>query len=198
MKNKELQESRMRTYFLEATQEILKSEGLKALSVRSIADRAGYSYATLYNYFRDINELIFLCVEGFQAECREYTRQTTPAKASPRETLKAACMAYATYFTEYPGIFELFFLERMLGFGNNPETARTIAGSFGNATQHAFDALETDLTMTPEALARLRQTLRDTVLTSLLLYLNRRMPPDYHEFRTSLDNTLTHLLLQVQ
>ena len=57
MKNKELQEQRMKGYFLQATKDMLKSEGLKSVNVRAIADRAGYSYATLYNYFKDINDL---------------------------------------------------------------------------------------------------------------------------------------------
>ena len=49
MKNKEIQEKRMRDYFIQATREILKGEGIESISVRNIADRAGYSYATLYN-----------------------------------------------------------------------------------------------------------------------------------------------------
>ena len=65
MKNKELQEKRMKGYFIQATKDILKGEGLKGISVRNIADQAGYSYATLYNYFKDINDLVFVCVNDF-------------------------------------------------------------------------------------------------------------------------------------
>ncbi len=65
MKNKEVQELRMKNYFIQATKEILKGEGLQAVSVRNVADKAGYSYATLYNYFKDITELIFVCVNDF-------------------------------------------------------------------------------------------------------------------------------------
>ena len=53
MERKKIQEERIRGYFIQATKEILKGEGLSALSVRNIADRAGYSYATLYNYFKE-------------------------------------------------------------------------------------------------------------------------------------------------
>ena len=53
MEKKEIQEQRMRGYFIQATKEIIKGEGIKSVSVRNIADRAGYSYATLYNYFKD-------------------------------------------------------------------------------------------------------------------------------------------------
>ena len=55
MKNKIIQEQRIKGYVIQAAKEILKGEGLKSISVRNIADQAGYSYATLYNYFKDIN-----------------------------------------------------------------------------------------------------------------------------------------------
>ena len=61
MKNKDVQEMRMKNYFIQATKEILKSEGIKHVSVRSVADRAGYSYTTMYNYFKEIG----------RASCRE-------------------------------------------------------------------------------------------------------------------------------
>ena len=63
MDKKIIQEERMKGYFIQATKEILKGEGLRAASVRNIADQAGYSYATLYNYFKDIKELIFVCIK---------------------------------------------------------------------------------------------------------------------------------------
>jgi DNA-binding transcriptional regulator YbjK len=63
---KQIQEQRMKSYFIQAAKDMLKGEGLKSLSVRSVADRAGYSFATLYNYFKDLNELIFVCVKIFR------------------------------------------------------------------------------------------------------------------------------------
>ena len=55
--------------FNEANKETLKGEGLKAVSVRTVSEQAGYSFATLYNYFKDLNELIFICVKDFMMEC---------------------------------------------------------------------------------------------------------------------------------
>lgn len=71
MDNKKIQEERMKRYFIQATKKILKGEGLKAVNVRTIAKEAGYSYATLYNYFKDIKDLVFECVKDFQSECKE-------------------------------------------------------------------------------------------------------------------------------
>ena len=50
--NKDIQTERLLRYFLDAAKNIIKSEGLDALTVRSVADKAGYSYGTLYNYYK--------------------------------------------------------------------------------------------------------------------------------------------------
>ena len=48
---------RIRTYFLEAAREIILNDGVESVTVRKVADMAGYSYATIYNYFSDLNQL---------------------------------------------------------------------------------------------------------------------------------------------
>ena len=52
-----LKKKRMMIYFIEAAEKIVKEEGLGALSLRRVADAAGYNSATLYNYFDDLEYL---------------------------------------------------------------------------------------------------------------------------------------------
>ncbi|WP_026478275.1 TetR/AcrR family transcriptional regulator [Alkaliphilus transvaalensis] len=59
MDKKELQKRRMMSYFIEATNKIIEEEGLEAVTVRKVADIAGYNSATLYNYFTDLEHLTF-------------------------------------------------------------------------------------------------------------------------------------------
>ena len=47
----------MLTYFIEAAETIIREEGLASLSLRKVADAAGYNSATLYNYFDDLEYL---------------------------------------------------------------------------------------------------------------------------------------------
>src|SRR5882757_3650074 len=111
MKNKEIQGQRMRGYFLAATKELLKAEGLRSVNVRSIADKAGYSPATMYSYFKDANELVFLCVHDFNEECRQHVKDRIKRSEKGITSIKAAVKAYAEFFIQYPGVFELFFIE---------------------------------------------------------------------------------------
>jgi len=57
--NKEIQKKRILMYFIEATSKIIKDEGIENVTIRNVSDLAGYNSATLYNYFEDLEHLIF-------------------------------------------------------------------------------------------------------------------------------------------
>lgn len=56
--NKILKRRRVVRYFIDAAKEICNEQGLDGVTIRSVAERAGYNSATLYNYFDDINQLM--------------------------------------------------------------------------------------------------------------------------------------------
>lgn len=45
-------------YFIEATEKIISEEGIEKVSIKKIAELAGYNSATLYNYFENLEVLI--------------------------------------------------------------------------------------------------------------------------------------------
>lgn len=59
MTNKEIQRKRMMSYFINATDELIYEEGINGITLRKVADRAGYNSATLYNYFENLDHLLF-------------------------------------------------------------------------------------------------------------------------------------------
>ncbi|MDR7857317.1 MAG: TetR/AcrR family transcriptional regulator [Tissierella sp.] len=59
MSKREVQRKRMMLYFINATEELIDEDGIEGITLRRIADRAGYNSATLYNYFENLDHLIF-------------------------------------------------------------------------------------------------------------------------------------------
>lgn len=59
MDKKEIQKKRMMSYFIEAANQIIETEGVDAITIRGVSDIAGYNSATLYNYFENLDHLIF-------------------------------------------------------------------------------------------------------------------------------------------
>ncbi len=194
MKNKEIQEKRMKEYFIQATKEILKGEGLKCVSVRNIADQAGYSYATLYNYFKDVNDLIFLCVNDFQEECKLFVSSQTSESPNGLEKLKASILAYIAYFVEYPGIFDLFYLTKVGDFGNKQTIINAISNSLDDVCDSEWNYCLSHNLLPVEKVGSIQSQLRYTVLGLLLLYLNRRTPDSYPEFLDQANRQINYLL----
>lgn len=58
-RNKIIQQERMIKYFLDATIKIIENEGIEKVTVRKVANLAGYNQATLYNYFENLDHLLF-------------------------------------------------------------------------------------------------------------------------------------------
>lgn len=72
---KSIKRDRVKNYFIEAALEIIKEEGLENLTTKKIGDKAGYSYATIYNYFENYNELICICMIKLADECTLYLKE---------------------------------------------------------------------------------------------------------------------------
>jgi len=182
MDNKEIQEQRMRGYFIQATREMLKGEGLRSISVRKIADRAGYSYATMYNYFKDVQELIFLCVTDFQEECREMVESGTAGLPPGKERITAKASLFIGYFIEYPGIFELFYLEKMTDIELKQPVSSLIYTFLTRLCETDWDYCVREGMFDP-AEATARQTELNYLVSGMLLhYINRRQPVAYEAF----------------
>ncbi|MFK7810059.1 MAG: TetR/AcrR family transcriptional regulator, partial [Saprospiraceae bacterium] len=154
-----IQEKRIKQYFLEATKEILIGEGISALSVRNVAKRAGYSYATLYNYFKSLSELISFSILDFQKECALHIEEKTKRVASGDRKLKAIVRAYADYFIQYPALFHLFYIEKL----SSNKVNRSAALFLNELCQSEFDDSITKGTFTKKEVDLLQEQLRITI-----------------------------------
>lgn len=198
MTNHAIQTERMKGYFIQAASELIKGDGFHSISTRSVAERAGYSYATLYNYFKDLNDLIFECVKGFQKECELQVRSSTAGIPPGREKIKSICLAYMDYFVEYPGVFELFFIERMGHIGNRKTTAQTIYVFLDSLCEDEWNYCVRNNIYNEELVERLKPQLRSCVMGMLLFFENRHQPADYNDFVSLAGEQIDHILGQGQ
>ena len=193
MSNKQIQSERIRSYFIQAAKEMLKGEGLRSVSTRSVAEKAGYSYATLYNYFKDINDLVFECVKDFQLECEEFVKARSRKAKPGKERLKAITAAYVDYFIEYPGTFELCFLERIRGIDTRTELTTLIYKFLDKLCEDQW-VICINEGMDPVKAENIKQHLRFTVMGLLLFYETRRQPNNYQDFITLVNKMIDDIL----
>ncbi len=55
---KERQRLRNMSFFIDAAHELIETEGVDGVSVRRVAEMAGFNTGTLYNYFKNLDHLI--------------------------------------------------------------------------------------------------------------------------------------------
>lgn len=194
MDKKDIQEQRMRGYFIEAAKEIIRGEGFKAISVRNIAERAGYSYTTLYNYFKDIKDLIFVCVTDFQNECSAFIADQVKADLSGTEMIKSKAIAFSNYFIQYPGIFELFYVEKITDLSSHQSTTELIYSFLDRICEEDWSYCIEQKQFTQEEADDYKTELQFVITGLLLMYLNRRQPADYSEYTRLRDKQITNIL----
>ncbi len=190
MNNKDIQENRVRSFFIESTKSTIKGEGIKAVSARNIAKDAGYSYATIYNYFTDLKELFTFCIADFIVECRDFVNNAKHPDKASKESFISKSKALCNYFIQYPGIFELIFTEQMVEVRYNEKISADIDllynSIFGDEYKRLSKKRDVDISIISE--------LHRSVITGLLSkYLLRRTPSDYREFMLILEQCIKYI-----
>lgn len=109
----DLKTQRVKSYFLEAAKQIILAEGVEGVSARKIAKIAGYSYATSYNYFKDINELLGETKALMVTDVAKYMQEAMCIPIVSIEDIKMLFRAYVQYYLSHPHIFRFFYFYRL-------------------------------------------------------------------------------------
>ncbi|WP_186670835.1 TetR/AcrR family transcriptional regulator [Sporosarcina sp. BP05] len=118
MGNKKIQRSRMWKYFVDATAEIIEEEGIENVTIRKVADRAGYNSATIYNYFTEISHLIFFASMKFLKTYTDDVGSAIEKGKNPLEKYILSWECFCKHSFQQPQIFHAVFIKDL---GNHPE-----------------------------------------------------------------------------
>jgi AcrR family transcriptional regulator len=194
MSKNKIQEERMKRYFIEAAKEILRGEGLECANVRNISERAGYSYATLYNYFDDLKDLIFECVQDFRDECMEFVNNSVKNYSDGIEKIKETAKAYINYFVQYPGIFDLFYIVKVTGMGLKTDTVQIIFTLLDDLCTNQWKYCVKANLIAKDQSYKLQEILKYNITGLLLFYISRKNPDNYSDFMKLSENNINSIL----
>jgi len=106
---KEKQKEIVRKEYISIAKQMILEDSVESVSVRRIAEKAGCSYATIYNYFKDINELFWFTIVEF---LKDIIKKTEPYESKDLycvNDLKELYQLYMNFFFDNPNIFNFFF-----------------------------------------------------------------------------------------
>lgn len=109
----------MLRYFASSAIEILDTEGLEALTIRKIADKAGYNSATLYHYFTNLNHLVFFASIHY---LKDYALDLSIYLPGIKDSIKAYLKVWECFCRrsfEQPAIYEMLFFQDFNGIDLN-------------------------------------------------------------------------------
>lgn len=108
-----LKNQRVRSYFVQAAKRIILDEGVENVSVRKVADMAGYTFSTIYNYFNNLNELLQDVKTDMIHDLIEHMKKTQPQKVFDLDDIKKQNRLYVEYFINNPNVFSFFYSYRL-------------------------------------------------------------------------------------
>lgn len=96
--------------FVTAMKGIIDESGLEGTSIRRVSQATGYSSATLYLYFEDINELTMMSLISYLSDYVSDIVESTPDNESAEEAYRRSWQLFCTHAFAHPAIFlNLFF-----------------------------------------------------------------------------------------
>jgi len=110
-----------KTEILDAAWELVRAEGLAALSLRDLARRVGMQAPSLYSYF-DSKHAIYdaMFVQGNQELLRRY--EAMPEFEDAVDEFRANSQMFVRFTVEDPARAQLMFMRTIPGFDPSPES----------------------------------------------------------------------------
>lgn len=113
---------RVKQYFIESAKEIIFKEGSEHVTVRRVADLAGYTYPTLYHYFSDQNELLWEVKKVMVQELAEILQKRVgDLSETGIKRIRLIFQIYIAYYFENPNVFKFFYYHPLLNPDNSTD-----------------------------------------------------------------------------
>jgi AcrR family transcriptional regulator len=109
-KKKEIVEELMKDTVFDATSRIIEEKGWNGLTMERVAEKAEVSKGTLYNYFRDKKELVWLVMTRFITETEIRIKRNIEKHKDPTEALKQV-IKEELYFRKEKSFMVLAFMQ---------------------------------------------------------------------------------------
>lgn len=105
----QIRQERIMTYFIEAADTIIRDEGIRGVTIRKTADLAGYTSATLYNYFDDLSHLTYMAAMHHLHPYYNALNKTTRWCKNSLERYLSIAECFTIFCFSEPEIYKLLF-----------------------------------------------------------------------------------------
>lgn len=189
-----LQKERTKQYFIEAAKKAVISDEVSNVTVRKIAEIAGFSYATIYNYFKDLDHLLWHVVASCIDDVVHFLEYHLGNKPYTFSKTKEIYREYVGYFLQKPNVFRLIFFhqigdppEEFQGYSDEPQLAPLLLSNLEDLKCRSIGKGEVPI------LARI---ITSSIHGMLSLFLSNKTAQSPNDLKQNVDKMLGFLLLK--
>lgn len=107
---KTMKAERVKQFFIDACSQIIVTEGVEQVTIRKVAEEAGYSYGSIYNYFKDINEVLWYARENLMMEMASGIQAEILKNPALFGDIRSVLKVYMNYQLTHPHIFRFLYV----------------------------------------------------------------------------------------
>lgn len=187
-----------RQEILQAAKKLVLEQGHTAVTVRRLAELTGYSYTSLYYYFRDLDDVLWtLRLEMIQDMISSLSYTPDESKevvGDPIEDLLNALCVYADYFLAHANVFRFFYFRTFI-VPQGDDRYQNMEGRFQGIWETAFARLVQENILPPEDVETTAKAIIYALQGMLTLCFSANGSLDSESIRSELEK-LIHLLLR--
>ena len=189
-----LQKDRNKQYFIDAAKNAVISDDVSNVTVRKIAEIAGFSYATIYNYFRDFDHLLWHVVGSCIDDVVDSLESHLGNKPYTFKKIKEIYREYVGYFLLKPNVFRLIFFHQI---GDPPDEFRSSSGEPQLAPLLLANLDDAECrSIGKDEVPVLARIMTSSIHGMLSLFLSNKTDQSPNELTENVDKMLGYLLLK--
>lgn len=108
-KHKNDKSQRVRLHLANTAKEMILESGMENISIRKIAAESGYAYATIYNHFKSLDELLWLTRNLFIDDVNDHMAKHSIKRVFNNEDLFSIFKTYIDYFVDHPQVYHFLY-----------------------------------------------------------------------------------------
>jgi len=153
--------------FVDAAKAIILRDGVLTVTVRKIAEATGYSYATIYHYFKDLDSLLIAVKERMVEDVMIHMTSAEMPSFRDVADIQRMNRMYAQFYLDNPNIYEFFYTYRF-----THETNPNYDLRFQDGWALAYESFVKKGVLRKEDVATIAKTIIYTIHGLLALYFS--------------------------
>ena len=178
--------------FAEAAKKIIIEEGIESVSVRKVADRAGFTFATLYNHFKSEDELLWYTRNIMIGDIAAYMDTSKGETTADIDEVQKLFGRYLDYFITYPNVFRFFYFHRLKSSDKPEGCDKNIPG--GDQAMKTFEFLSASGIYTADEVVTMIQAMIFCAHGLLTLSISDNDELSLREVHSRMDEVIQFLL----